>query len=225
MVAAERFLLLADQLDGLGGFGGVELRALGRHDHKIGSADRVGHRHRGRAFQIDNHKRASLRRVFDRLDDRCFRDIGENGQVLGTARPSRPLGYRSVRVGVNRGDRGAFESELGREDNGGGGFSRASLGACEDDDWHVGFRVRVACVHIVERKVIGRSTESYLVAGGYPNSDSYQVAIGKHALIRGYARGYGSSAFVDRSRCPRGFRSTDSVLSVLALRAIVAGMV
>ena len=68
--AAKGPLLLANQLDGLGGFGGVELGTLGRNDHKIGSADCVGHRHRGRAFQIDNHRRASLCGFFNRFDDR-----------------------------------------------------------------------------------------------------------------------------------------------------------
>jgi len=54
-------------------------------------------------------------------------------------------------------------------------------------------------VHIVERRVIGRSTESYLVAESYSNSESYQVAIGKHALIRACWRDSGSGAFAERS--------------------------
>ena len=53
-----------------------------------------------------------------------------------SARTVKFLGQRSVGVGVDCGDGGAFDSELGGKYDGGGRLSRTSLRACEYDDRH-----------------------------------------------------------------------------------------
>ena len=60
------------QLDGLHGFGRVEVRALGGNDDEIRTAHRVARHHRRRALQIDDDERGFQRGRFNGVDDGVF---------------------------------------------------------------------------------------------------------------------------------------------------------
>src|SRR5512132_1343092 len=66
---AQCFLLVLDQTHRLGGLGGVELRSLGWNNDQVGAAHRKADHQRGRAFQVDNHKRGFAGCLLDRADD------------------------------------------------------------------------------------------------------------------------------------------------------------
>src|SRR5271166_7108039 len=76
-----RLLHVADEPDGLHGFGRVEQASLRRDDDEIGPADRVAD-HQGRgSLEIDDDEGGLEGGPVDLIQDRIFRHVSDDGQT------------------------------------------------------------------------------------------------------------------------------------------------